>query len=57
MTSIGLERTAAARFYAVDGFPEQMHRPITDHGDFVNVFDERLMNKMVTCINAGRRCQ
>ncbi|MGR4852747.1 DUF1996 domain-containing protein [Streptomyces sp. LARHCF252] len=44
-------------FYAVDGFPEQMHQPITDHGDFVNVFDERLMNRMVKCINTGRRCQ
>jgi hypothetical protein len=44
-------------FYAVDGFPEQMHKPITDHGDFINVFDERLMNRMVQCINTGRRCQ
>jgi hypothetical protein len=44
-------------FYAVDGFPEQMHKPITDHGDFVNVFDEQLMNQMVLCINSGRRCQ
>lgn len=44
-------------FYAADGFPEQMHQPITDHGDFANVLDERLMNRMVTCINTGRRCQ
>ncbi|MDO0917304.1 DUF1996 domain-containing protein [Streptomyces sp. DT2A-34] len=44
-------------FYAVDGFPEQMHKPITDHGDFVNVFDEQLMNDMVQCINTGRQCQ
>ncbi|MER6136283.1 DUF1996 domain-containing protein [Streptomyces sp. NPDC001815] len=44
-------------FYAVDGFPEQMHKPVTDHGDFVNVFDEQLMNKMVQCINTGRKCQ
>ncbi|MGW3652048.1 DUF1996 domain-containing protein [Streptomyces sp. NPDC000878] len=44
-------------FYAVDGFPEQMHKPITDHGDFVNVFDEQLMNEMVQCINIGRQCQ
>jgi hypothetical protein len=34
-------------FYAVDGFPEQMHKPITDHGHFINVFDESLMNRMV----------
>ncbi|MEU1257947.1 DUF1996 domain-containing protein [Streptomyces chartreusis] len=44
-------------FYAVDGFPEQMHKPITDHGDFINVFDERLMNRMVQCINTGRTCR
>ncbi|WP_405541458.1 DUF1996 domain-containing protein [Streptomyces phaeochromogenes] len=44
-------------FYAVDGFPEQMHKPITDHGDFVNVFDEQLMSKMVQCINTARQCQ
>lgn len=44
-------------FYAVDGFPEQMHKPVTDHGDFVNVFDERLMNQMVRCINTARQCR
>lgn len=44
-------------FYAVDGFPEQMHKPITDHGDFINVFDESLMNRMVQCINTGRTCR
>jgi hypothetical protein len=44
-------------FYAVDGFPEQMHKPITDHGDFINVFEESLMNRMVQCINTGRKCQ
>ena len=47
----------SSAFYAVDGFPEQMHKPITDHGDFVNVFDEQLMNTMVECINTGRECQ
>lgn len=43
--------------FAVDSFPEQLHKPITDHGDFINVFDENLMNKVVNCINGGRRCQ
>ncbi|WP_327372455.1 DUF1996 domain-containing protein [Streptomyces sp. NBC_01216] len=43
--------------YAVDGFPEQLHKPITDHNDFINVFDENLMNKMVNCINRGKNCQ
>ncbi|RPK85984.1 DUF1996 domain-containing protein [Streptomyces sp. ADI98-10] len=43
--------------FAVDSFPEQLHKPITDHGDFINVFDDRLMKKMVRCINDGRRCR
>ncbi|MFI6102595.1 DUF1996 domain-containing protein [Streptomyces sp. NPDC051310] len=42
--------------FAVDSFPEQLHKPITDHGDFINVFNSRLMNQMVNCINGGRRC-
>ncbi|WP_345586484.1 DUF1996 domain-containing protein [Streptomyces prasinosporus] len=42
--------------FAVDSFPEQLHKPITDHGDFINVFDEDLMNEMVDCINEGRTC-
>ncbi|WP_432096940.1 DUF1996 domain-containing protein [Streptomyces sp. bgisy100] len=43
--------------FAVDSFPEQLHKPITDHGDFINVFSDNLMNKMVTCINNGEECQ
>ncbi|MFD8817712.1 DUF1996 domain-containing protein, partial [Streptomyces sp. NPDC059627] len=42
--------------FAVDSFPEQLHKPVTDHGDFINVFDESLMRKMVDCINSGRKC-
>ncbi|MFB8116165.1 DUF1996 domain-containing protein [Streptomyces sp. NPDC055962] len=43
--------------FAVDSFPEQLHKPGTDHGDFINVFDERLMKKVVSCINGGRKCR
>ncbi|MFC7808135.1 DUF1996 domain-containing protein [Streptomyces olivaceus] len=43
--------------YAVDGFPEQLHKPITDHNDFINVMDENLMNEVVDCINGGEDCQ
>ncbi|KES07342.1 hypothetical protein BU52_10070 [Streptomyces toyocaensis] len=43
--------------YAVDTFPEQLHKPITDHNDFINFFDEDLMNEMVQCINSGQDCQ
>ncbi|MEU2158351.1 DUF1996 domain-containing protein [Streptomyces sp. NPDC019396] len=42
--------------FAVDSFPEQLHKPVTDHGDFINVFDENLMNEVVSCINEGRQC-
>nr|WP_235192825.1 DUF1996 domain-containing protein [Streptomyces viridochromogenes] len=42
--------------FAVDSFPEQLHKPVTDHGDFINVFDEDLMKQMVDCINEGREC-
>ncbi|WP_259408217.1 DUF1996 domain-containing protein [Streptomyces akebiae] len=42
--------------FAVDSFPEQLHKPVTDHGDFINVFDEDLMRAMVDCINDGREC-
>ncbi|MFD4530363.1 DUF1996 domain-containing protein [Streptomyces sp. NPDC058470] len=42
--------------FAVDSFPEQLHKPVTDHGDFINVFDEGLMQEMVDCINSGRQC-
>ncbi|MFJ8930108.1 DUF1996 domain-containing protein [Streptomyces sp. NPDC102364] len=42
--------------FAVDGFPEQLHKPITDHDDFINVFDDATMQKVVDCINKGDRC-
>ncbi|MGW8063723.1 DUF1996 domain-containing protein [Streptomyces ziwulingensis] len=42
--------------FAVDSFPEQLHKPVTDHSDFINVFDEDLMREMTDCINSGREC-
>jgi uncharacterized protein DUF1996 len=42
--------------FAVDSFPEQLHKPVTDHGDFINVMSSSLMRKAVSCINSGRRC-
>ncbi|MFJ4515145.1 DUF1996 domain-containing protein [Streptomyces sp. NPDC088816] len=47
---------ATTPLFAVDSFPEQLHKPGTDHGDFINVFDEDLMGRMVDCINSGRTC-
>ena len=42
--------------FAVDSFPEQLHKPVTDHGDFINVMSNSLMRNAVSCINNGRRC-
>ncbi|MEU6703583.1 DUF1996 domain-containing protein [Streptomyces wuyuanensis] len=47
---------ASPSVFAVDSFPEQLHKPVTDHGDFINVFDENLMEELVGCINEGREC-
>ncbi|MEU9188667.1 DUF1996 domain-containing protein [Streptomyces sp. NPDC048484] len=42
--------------FAVDGFPDQLHKAITDHNDFINFFDENTMNEVVDCINSGQDC-
>ncbi|BCL31131.1 DUF1996 domain-containing protein [Streptomyces aurantiacus] len=43
--------------FAVDSFPDQLHKPITDHNDFINFFDENTMNEVVDCINSGQDCK
>ncbi|MEW2412965.1 DUF1996 domain-containing protein [Streptomyces sp. NPDC046866] len=43
--------------FAVDSFPEQLHKPVTDHGDFINVMSNGLMSNAVRCINDGRACR
>jgi hypothetical protein len=43
--------------YAVDTFPENLHKPITDHNDFINFFSQNTMNQMVNCINTGKQCK
>ena len=40
----------------MDSFPEQLHKPVTDHGDFINVMPDQLMSEAVDCINSGRNC-
>ncbi|MGP4086896.1 DUF1996 domain-containing protein [Streptomyces sp. KR55] len=52
-----IENGQVANAFAIDSFPEQLHKPITDHNDFINFFDEGLMNEMVDCINNGEDCQ
>ncbi|NLU73664.1 DUF1996 domain-containing protein [Streptomyces sp. HNM0575] len=42
--------------FAVDSFPEQLHKPITDHADTIIDTGEDLQNKIVDCINNGKGC-
>ncbi|WP_406351613.1 DUF1996 domain-containing protein [Streptomyces sp. NBC_00658] len=52
-----IENGTVVNPYAVDSFPENLHKPITDHNDFINFFSTNTMNKMVKCINTGKKCQ
>lgn len=42
--------------YKVDSFPEEHHNPLSDHDDFANVMSQRIMWRLVTCVNTGRTC-
>ncbi|MFF4983846.1 DUF1996 domain-containing protein [Streptomyces sp. NPDC001046] len=42
--------------YAVDGFPEQLHKPATDHDDFISITTGNLARKIANCVNRGQRC-
>lgn len=42
--------------YAVDGFPEQLHKPATDHDDFISVTRNGLANQIANCLNRGQNC-
>jgi hypothetical protein len=44
------------RSYALDTFPDQLHKPITDHADFISVMSKASMARVVECINSGRAC-
>ncbi|MGA6167466.1 DUF1996 domain-containing protein [Amycolatopsis magusensis] len=43
--------------YAVDSFPEEEHNPLSDHDDFANVMSQRIMWRLVNCVNRGKTCQ
>jgi len=43
--------------YAVDGFPEQLHKPATDHNDFISIMKGGLAKGVAYCINHGRNCR
>ncbi|MER6463786.1 DUF1996 domain-containing protein [Streptomyces sp. NPDC001288] len=42
--------------YAVDGFPDQLHKPATDHDDFISITTGGLGKRIADCINRGRKC-
>ncbi|MBE1578482.1 DUF1996 domain-containing protein [Amycolatopsis roodepoortensis] len=43
--------------YKVDSFPEEDHNPFSDHDDFANVMPDRIMDRLVDCVNEGRQCR
>jgi hypothetical protein len=43
--------------YKVDSFPQEHHNPLADHDDFANVMSQRIMHRVVRCINRGRDCR
>ncbi len=49
--------TPRPRAFALDSFPEQLRKPVTDHADFANFMPRDLMARAVACINSGRRCR
>ncbi|MFG2607846.1 DUF1996 domain-containing protein [Streptomyces sp. NPDC048514] len=42
--------------YAVDGFPEQLHKAATDHDDFISITRNGLASKIANCVNRGQNC-
>lgn len=42
--------------FAVDGFPEQLHKAVTDHDDFISVTRDGLAERIADCLNRGRNC-
>ncbi|ANN16594.1 hypothetical protein SD37_13620 [Amycolatopsis orientalis] len=43
--------------YKVDSFPEEDHNPFSDHDDFANVMSDQIMDRLVDCVNEGRKCR
>ncbi|MFD5825614.1 DUF1996 domain-containing protein [Lentzea sp. NPDC060358] len=54
--NIPLDVQKAGR-YAVDAFPEEEHNPFSDHDDFANVMSQKIMNRLVNCVNSGKKCR
>jgi hypothetical protein len=45
------------RRYVIDSFPEEEHDPLSDHDDFANVMSQKIMNRVVNCINRDKVCK
>jgi hypothetical protein len=43
--------------FKVDSFPEEKHNPASDHNDFANVMSQQIMNRLVNCVNTGKKCK
>ena len=43
--------------YKVDAFPQEKHNPFSDHDDFANVMSQQIMDRLVTCVNTGKKCR
>ncbi|EMD23893.1 secreted protein [Amycolatopsis azurea DSM 43854] len=41
----------------MDSFAEEDHNPFSDHDDFANVMPDRIMDRLVGCVNEGRKCR
>ncbi|SEF34571.1 protein of unknown function [Amycolatopsis pretoriensis] len=42
--------------YKVDAFAQEKHNPRSDHDDFANVMNRKIMGRLVNCINSGKAC-
>ncbi|MEU6540278.1 DUF1996 domain-containing protein [Streptomyces sp. NPDC047000] len=52
-----IQNGAVKNAFAVDGFPDQLHKAATDHDDFISVTTGNLAAKIANCVNTGQRCQ
>ena len=43
--------------YKVDAFAQEKHNPRSDHDDFANVMSQQIMNRLVNCVNSGKKCK
>jgi hypothetical protein len=40
----------------VDAFAQEKHNPRSDHDDFANVMSNKIMGRVVNCVNGGKTC-